>query len=454
MKTHDKRKIKPLLLLPLLLISLLLVMTLVHTAVMANETQVDLGTADSFAILAGAGITNTGPTTITGDVGSHPTTTQTGFETVTLNGTNHGGDAVTQQTKTDLLTAYNDAAGRTPTTVGTELGGSTLTAGAYDSAAGTFQITGTLTLDAEGDPNAVFIFQMGSTLVTASGSQVVLINGAQACHVFWQVGSSATLGTNSTFIGTIMALQSITANTGATIDGRLLAINGAVTLDSNNIEVPICLVPSILIVKDGPSAASVGDTITYTYTVTNTGELTLNNVQVEDDILGNITLADTTLNPGESTMGTIQYTVQSSDLPGPIVNTATATGQVDSQIVTDTDSASVAIVGEGPSILIVKEANPTVAAVGDIITYTYTVTNTGNVTLTNVQAEDDIRGSITLANTTLTPGQSTVGTIQYTLQSSDLPGPIVNTATATGQGDSQFVTDSDSATVTASVYDD
>nr|MDQ3371322.1 ice-binding family protein [Actinomycetota bacterium] len=112
----------------------------------------------------------------------------------------------------------------------------------YDSASGTFEITGALTLDAQGDPDAVFIFQTDSTLITASASRVVLINGAQACNVFWQIGSSATLGTNSSFAGNILALTSITATTGATVDGRLLARNGAVTLDSNTITASQCAV--------------------------------------------------------------------------------------------------------------------------------------------------------------------------------------------------------------------
>ena len=447
MKTPNKRKIKPLLLIPLLLLSLLVMMMVINKAVMAIQTTVNLGTADSFAVLAGAGITNTGATTITGDVGSFPTITQTGFGTVTLNGMNHMGDAVTQQAKIDLVTAYNDAAGRTPITVGTELGGVTLTTGAYNSAAGTFQITGTLTLDAEGDPNAVFIFQTASTLITASSSQVELINGAQACNVFWQVGSSATLGTNSTLIGNVLALESITANNGAEIAGRLLARNGAVTLQANTIERQVCLTPSILIVKVAPSSANVGDTITYTYTVTNTGGLTLNNVQAADNFLGSITLADTTLDPGESTMGTKDYTVQSSDLPGPIVNTATVTGDFGiGETVTDTDSAIVSINGSGPSILIVKEASPTEAEVGDIITYTYTVTNTGGVTIT-ASVYDDILGNIVLNDTTLDAGQSTVGAGQRTVQSSDLPGPIVNTATATGNDGVVEVTDTDDANV-------
>ena len=205
----------------------------------AAQAPVGLGTADSFAVLAGSGITNTGPTTITGDVGTFPTPSQTGFGTVTLNGANHGGDAVTQQAKNDLVTAYNVAAGASPTTaVATELGGSTLTPGVYGSP--TLGITGTLTLDALGDPNAVFIFKASTTLITASNSAVVVLNGGTACNVFWQVGSSATLGTGSSLIGSVLALTSITAGTSATVQGRLLARNGAVTLDSNTITRTTC----------------------------------------------------------------------------------------------------------------------------------------------------------------------------------------------------------------------
>ena len=209
---------------------------------LAQEASPGLGTADDFAVLAGETITNTGPTTITGDVGLHPGTSVTGFDSVTLSGELHVTDAVAEQAKVDLVTGYNDAAGRGPaTTVETDLGGQNLTAGVYDSASGTFAMTGTLTLDAQGDPNAVFVFQMASTLVTASASSVNLINSAQACNVFWQVGSSATLGTGTSFVGNILALESITLNTGATVEGRTLARNGSVTLDTNTITRAVCI---------------------------------------------------------------------------------------------------------------------------------------------------------------------------------------------------------------------
>lgn len=205
-----------------------------HHDATAVPSPVNLGSASSFAVLAGSAITVAGAvnsTTITGDIGSYPTPSITGLGNVVLNGANHAGDAVTQQAKTDLTTAYNDAAGRTPVTTvaGDTLGGLFLGSGVYGG--GALDLTGTLTLNAAGDPNAVFIFLMASSLTTASSSKVVLQNGAQACHVFWQVGSSATLGSYSSFVGNILALTSIDMGTYATVDGRLLAQNGAVTLD-------------------------------------------------------------------------------------------------------------------------------------------------------------------------------------------------------------------------------
>lgn len=222
----------------------LLVMFMISAAANAQQAAVGLDSADAFAVLAGSTITNTGPTTITGDVGLHPGTSVTGFDDVTLNGSMHVNDATAEQAKVDLVTAYNDAAGRTPsTTVATELGGQILTGGVYDSATGTFEITGELTLDAQGNPDTVWVFQTASTLITASASTVTLVNDADACNVFWQVGSSATLGSDSDFTGTIMALASSTLNTGATVQGRVLARDGAVTLDTNTITRSACAAP-------------------------------------------------------------------------------------------------------------------------------------------------------------------------------------------------------------------
>jgi hypothetical protein len=201
---------------------------------------VPLGTTDTFVVLAGAGITNTGPSTVGGDLGTFPTTSISGSASMTVIGTNHAGDGVTQVAKNDLVMAFTTAAGVGPSSpVVADLGGQTLTAGVYNSAS-SLDLTGALTLDAEGDSSAVFVFQAGSTLTTASGSQVSLVNGAQACNVFWQVGSSATLGTGSSFQGSILALTSITVTTGTTVTGGVLARNGAVNLDSNTISRPIC----------------------------------------------------------------------------------------------------------------------------------------------------------------------------------------------------------------------
>lgn len=211
----------------------------VNAAVLA----VDLGTAAGFAVLAGAGITITAPvgsTVITGNIGSFTTTTITGLENAILNGVNHVGDSVTQQAKIELGSAYTDAEGRSINIsfpLIHNVGGATLASGVYN-APSSLGLTGILTLDGGGDANAVWIFQIGSTLITASGSSVNLINGAQANNIFWQVGTSVTLGAGSEFMGTIMAKQSITLNTNASMIGRSLAIDGAVTFDNNIITVP------------------------------------------------------------------------------------------------------------------------------------------------------------------------------------------------------------------------
>jgi hypothetical protein len=178
---------------------------------------------------------------VTGDLGVSPGTAVTGFPPGTIVGAQHAGDPTAAQGVADLTTAYNDAAGRTlcAVTVAGNIGGQTLTPGLYKSTSSLEISSGNLTLDAQGDANAVFIFQMASTLTTTSGRQVTLSGGAKSTNVFWQVGTSATLGTTSAFQGTIMADQAITLNTGATLNGRALARIAAVTLDSNTIVKPV-----------------------------------------------------------------------------------------------------------------------------------------------------------------------------------------------------------------------
>jgi len=200
--------------------------------------QVTLGsTLSSFGVLGGSTVTNTGPTIVNGNLGVSPGSAVTGFPPgVVSGGTIHLNDATAVQAQSELTTAYNTIAG-TPCTVdltGQNLGGLVLTPGVYCFTASA-QLTGTLTLDALGNPNAQFLFKIGSTLTASNASSVVVVNSASSCNVFWQVGSSATFGTSTTFAGNVISLTSITLNTGSSVSGRALARNGAVTLDSNNI---------------------------------------------------------------------------------------------------------------------------------------------------------------------------------------------------------------------------
>ena len=201
---------------------------------------VALGTAGGFAVLAGSTVTNVGPTSVTGDLGVSPGSAVTGFPPGTVIGTQHVTDPTAATAKGDLTTAYNDAAGRTlcAITVAGNIGGQTLVPGLYKSTSTLAVSSGELTLDAQGNANAVWIFQIASALTVTSGRQVILSGGAKASNIFWQVGTSATLGTTSSFQGTIMADQSITLETSATLNGRALARIAAVTLDSNTIVKP------------------------------------------------------------------------------------------------------------------------------------------------------------------------------------------------------------------------
>ena len=223
----------------------------------AVETSVALGSAGNFAVLAGSTVTSTGGTTVAGDLGVWAGTAVTGFAGIppggpgTVNGAIHAGDPVAQTAQGDLTTAYNDAAGRTLAPVdvaNADLGGRTLAPGLYKSS-GTLAITGNLTLDAQGDPNAVFIFQIASSLNTAAGSQVILSGGANAANIYWQVGSSATVGTTTVFKGNILADQSISLATGATLDGRALARIGAVTLDASTITISNTVIAPVILVS-------------------------------------------------------------------------------------------------------------------------------------------------------------------------------------------------------------
>jgi Ice-binding-like len=221
-------------------------------------TAPPLGSASSYAVLAATTVTSTGPTVVDGDLGLSPGTAVTGFPPGTVNGTEHPGDTAAAAAQTDLTTAYNNAAGQSPTVTGlSSISNQTFTPGVYNASSGLL-VNGTVTLDGQGDQNSVFIFQIGSALTTASATVIDLINGAQPCNVFWQVGSSATLGTGSTFAGNILALASITVTTGDTVAGSMLARTGAVTLDSDTITAPTCTqtVASPLVSPAGGAAAA------------------------------------------------------------------------------------------------------------------------------------------------------------------------------------------------------
>jgi type VI secretion system secreted protein VgrG len=201
---------------------------------------VDLKTAAGFSVLAGSTITNAGTTTVWGDIGIHPGDAIDDQGSLVVAGARHLADEVARQAQEDLTTAYGVAAGQLPRIdADDELGGETLVGGVYNRAAA-MALNGQLILDGANNPDSVWVFQAGTTLVTGSSSSIVLINGADPCNVFWQVGSSATLGTGTAFVGSIMADQSIALKTGATLEGRALARIAAVTLESNVITQPLC----------------------------------------------------------------------------------------------------------------------------------------------------------------------------------------------------------------------
>ena len=226
-------------------IAALLVSVVLGSAAGAAQARVGLGTATSFSVLAGSGITNTGSTTVNGHIGSFPTPTIVeGAPGITYNGgaVNHAGDSLTQGAKTDLQTAYDDAGSRLPNIAqDAELGGEVLTEGVYQG--GATGLTGDLTLNFQGSDTTQFVFKL-TALTTASNSNVIIQNpgpaGTDACRVVWQISSSVTFGTSTDFVGDVLAHTSITANTSSTFQGRLLALNGAVTLDTNTINIGSC----------------------------------------------------------------------------------------------------------------------------------------------------------------------------------------------------------------------
>lgn len=284
--------------------------------------QISLGTAQNFGVLGGSTVTNTGATTVNGNVGVSPGSSVTGFPPgVVVGGAIHSNDAVAMQAQNDLTTAYNNIA-TTPCTVdltGQNLGGLTLTPGVYCFSTSA-QLTGALTLDALGNANALFLFKTGSTLTTASNSSVTVINnGGSSCNkVFWQVGSSATLGTGTSFTGDILALSSITLTTGSNTNGRALARNGAVTLDTNNVNT--CGVSICPIITVNPASLPNGSVGTpYSQTVSGSGgtspyTFSLSSGSLPTNLLLNGATGAITGTP--TTVGTFTFTITATDATG------------------------------------------------------------------------------------------------------------------------------------------
>lgn len=238
----------------------------------AKAAPVGLATAQPFVVLGGAGVTNTGPSVLNGDLGVTPGTSLSGFGApAVVNGATHDNDAVAAQAQADLTTGYNVAAEQPVAPgndlTGVDLGGLTLSPGAYGFSTSA-QLTGQLTLDAHGDPSAQFVFVIGSTLTTASASSVVLTNGASPCNVFWKIGSSATFGSGTAFEGNVMALTSISLNSGVTVLGRALARNGEVTLINDVLTLPGCATETSTTPTETVTSTGAGTT---TSTVANGG---------------------------------------------------------------------------------------------------------------------------------------------------------------------------------------
>ena len=276
MRTSSRYKQIPFLLF-VALISLGALSTVVPIS--SAATSVSLGSAGSYGVLAGVGILNTGATTIIGDQGSSPTATYSGFSKVTLTGATHLGDPAAATAQVDAKSSYKNLVLQ-PTTqlIVADLGGQILGPGVYTTGA-SIGITGKLILDAKGDPSAVFIFKAGSTLTTSDASSMSMTNGASQCNVFWLVGSSASLGANSTFLGTVLASSNITAGTGATIFGRLLALKGTTLLDSNLITVSTCATQPAISPTSPAGSRSLAQVPIWPKGAVNTGDGSLGKIE-------------------------------------------------------------------------------------------------------------------------------------------------------------------------------
>jgi uncharacterized repeat protein (TIGR01451 family) len=397
-----------------------------------------LGAAQSFAVLGASTVTNTGASAIVGNVGVSPGTATTGFPPGTITGgALQAGNALAAQAHADLVTAYGEIAGEVSPPAndltGTNLGGLTLAPGVYhfDTSASLAEAT-TLTLNANGDPNARFDFQIGTTLITGSTSAIKLINGAEAQNVYFQVGSSATLGTGTLFEGNILADQSVTLTTGATmVDGRALALVGAVTMDTNQVTQPP--EADLSLTKTASAGPALpGNDITYTITVANAGPDAAQAVAMTDDVPLNTTFVSdaqmtgptfTLTNPTVGGTGTITGTI--ATLAGGASATFTVVFMVsptapDATIITNTADVFSTVtydpnlanntqtvttdVAASADLSLTKTASAGPVLPGDDITYTITVANAGLAAAQAVAMTDDVPLNTTFVSEAQTSG--------------------------------------------------
>ncbi|MEO5927470.1 MAG: ice-binding family protein [Patescibacteria group bacterium] len=386
-----------------------------HNASAAGPLLVDLGTADGFAVLAGSTITNTGSSIINGNIGSSSAAPATGFPPGVINGAEHAADQISTQAQTDLATAYSDISKRARTTIASELGGTVKNPGVYDSEDGAFVVNGTLTLDAQGDPSAIFIFQTASGLVTTEHSTVVLTGGAQACNVFWQVGGSATIGTNSTFKGNILAVSSASLRAGTNVEGRILVQKGSVTLNDSIITKATCVypplvpdwkatfiaAPPLISIKNVPNplALSAGPgSVTYTYTVLNVGTVPMSDVTVADDKCAKVEYSSGDTNGDFKLDVDETWTYRCITKVGQTTTSlATATGHANDLQAVGNAVATV-VVGvplPPPLIHVIQKPDQFILPFrGGEVTYTYIVTNPGVTPLSYVSVASDTCKSI------------------------------------------------------------
>ena len=421
------------------------------------QTAPTLGAAQPFAVLGASTVTNTGATIITGDLGVSPGTAVTGFPPGIMNGgTIHAADAVALQAQNATTAAYINLADQTcPVSntfgVPTDLGGMTLVPGVYcfASSAG---LTGTLTLDALGNPNAVWVFQIASTLITGVNSTVAIINGGQPCNVFWQVGSSATLNVGTTFIGNILALTSIALQTNADVSGRALARNGAVTMDTNTVAITACNVPPVTPIAPtlgkafSPATIGAGGTSTLTITLSNPDAMVASSASVTDTLPSGVVVAGgaSTTCGGTVATGISSVTLTGGSIPAngsctvTVLVTAASAGSFVNSLAAGalqtSNGSNAAKAGatltvllpgnNAPGLALNKTANPTTyTSVGQVIVYTFVLTNIGSVPLTGpFTVADDKLGSFVCGSSTtsLAPGAAVTCTRSYTIKARDL----------------------------------